>query len=222
ENCHGCDICLGETESVPDGLVIAQKILSCVYRVRESFGVGYVVSVLRGEDIEKIRDRGHSRLSTFGLLKGSTKHELREWIYQLIAQDFLRQTDDEYPVLRLGARARDAMRGVAEVKLRQPAVRKRDSRAPRSPAASSPLDPLQPHDRELFERLRTWRRSEAEHRGVPPYVIFSDKTLRELARVRPTTLLQLRGIYGIGDAKLEAFGDALVTRIREHCATAPS
>lgn len=221
ENCHGCDICLGETENVPDALVIAQKILSCVHRVNQSFGVGHVTSVLRGEDTEKVRDRGHSRLSTFGLLKSSTKHELREWIYQLIAQDFLRQTDDEYPVLRLGARARDAMRGAVEVKLRQPAARKKDRSSPRS-SSSSQLDPLQPHDRELFERLRVWRRAEAEHRGVPPYVIFSDKTLRELARVRPTTLHDLRSVYGIGDAKLEAFGSALMTQIREHCAIAPS
>jgi ATP-dependent DNA helicase RecQ len=221
ENCHGCDICLGETESVPDSLIIAQKILSCVYRVGQAFGVGHVTSVLRGEDTEKVRDRGHSRLSTFGLLKTSTKHELREWIYQLIAQDFLRQTEDEYPVLRLGARARDAMKGAAEVKLRQPAARKKDKAASRATTASL-LEPLPAHDRELFESLRKWRRAEAEHRGVPPYVIFSDKTLRELARVRPTTLHELRGIYGIGDAKLEAFGETLVTQIREHCATAPS
>jgi ATP-dependent DNA helicase RecQ len=156
------------------------------------------------------------------LLKTSTKHELREWIYQLIAQDFLRQTDDEYPILRLGARARDAMRGVAEVKLRQPVAQKRDRSTSRSSSGSAPLDPLQPHDRELFERLRKWRRSEAEHRGVPPYVVFSDKTLRDLARVRPTTLYELRGIYGIGDAKMEAYGAALITEIREHCATATS
>ena len=114
------------------------------------------------------------------------------------------------------------MKGIAEVKLRQPAVRKKDKAASRSSSGAAPLDPLQPHDRELFERLRVWRRAEAEHRGVPPYVIFSDKTLREIARVRPTTLYELRGIYGIGDAKLEAFGETLITQIREHCAIAPS
>jgi ATP-dependent DNA helicase RecQ len=222
DNCHGCDICLGETETVPDGLVIAQKVLSCVYRVNQSFGVGHVISVLRGEDTEKVRDRGHSRLSTFGLLKTSTKHELREWIYQLIAQEFLRQTDDEYPVLHLGPRARDAMKGVAEVKLRQPAARKRDKRRSEPASASHDAAALEGPERELFQRLRTWRRSEAEHRGVPPYVIFSDKTLRELARVRPASLSALRGIYGIGDAKLEAFGDAIVTQIREHSVTATS
>jgi len=223
EDCHGCDICLNETETVPDGLVIAQKILSCVYRVGQSFGVGHVISVLRGEDTEKVRDRGHSRLSTFGLLKSATKHELREWIYQLIGQDFLRQTEDEYPVLHLGARARDAMKGAAEVKLRRPVERKRDKRRSDSkPAAAPATAGLDVHDRDLFDRLRTWRRTEAGHRGVPPYVIFSDRTLRELARERPASLTELRGIYGIGDAKLEAFGDAIVTTIREHAATATS
>ncbi|MEA2164650.1 MAG: ATP-dependent helicase RecQ [Thermoanaerobaculia bacterium] len=221
ENCRACDICLGETESVPDSLIIAQKILSCVYRVGQAFGVGHVTSVLRGEDLERIRDRGHDRQSTFGLLKAHSKHELREWIYQLIAQDFLRQTGDEYPVLHLGGRARDAMKGAVEVKLRQPAASKKEKAAARATSAAS-LEPLVAHDRELFEALRKWRRAEAEHRGVPPYVIFGDKTLRELARLRPTTLVELRGIYGIGDAKLEAFGDTLITQIREHCATAPS
>ncbi|HVR38607.1 MAG TPA: DNA helicase RecQ [Thermoanaerobaculia bacterium] len=214
ENCNACDICLGETEDVPDALVVAQKIVSCVYRVREMFGVGHVTAVLRGEDTEKVRERRHDQLSTYGLLRGHTRHEIREWTYQLISQGFLIQTDDQYPVLRLGPRARDVMRGFAEVKLRQPAIRKRDKVAqPRqtlSPVAEGP------YDRDVFEALRKWRREEAETRGVPPYVIFSDRTLRELARIRPTTLYELRGIYGIGDVKLEAFGSAVIARIRAH------
>jgi ATP-dependent DNA helicase RecQ len=212
EDCRACDICLGETALVDDALVVAQKIVSCVYRVREQFGVAHVVSVLRGEDTEKIRARGHDQLSTYGLLKGETTHDVREWIYQLIAQGFLRQTDDQYPVLKLGPRSREVLRGFAEVTLRQPAIRKRD-RLPVSERARSFVDEGAPYDRALFEALRTWRRAEAEERGVPPYVIFSDKTLRELARSRPTTRYELRGIYGIGDAKLEAFGDAVIELI---------
>jgi ATP-dependent DNA helicase RecQ len=212
--CNACDICLGETEEVEDALIVAQKIVSCVVRVRESFGVSHVVGVLRGEDTEKIRDRRHDQLSTYGLLKGHSRHDLREWVYQLIAQEFLAQTADEYPVLRLGARARDVLRGFAEVKLRQPAVRKKDA----APAGSSSSSPARsraavddgPYDRDLFQALRTWRRDEAQERGVPPYVIFSDRTLREVARVRPTTRTELRGIYGIGDAKMEAFAEALI------------
>ncbi len=208
EDCRACDICLGETELVPDALIVAQKIVSCVYRVRESFGVAHVVGVLRGEDTERIRDRGHDQLSTYGLLKGETRHDVREWIYQLVAQGFLHQTDDQYPVLRLGPRAREVTRGLADVVLRQPAVRKRD--AVPSVSRRLPADEGTPYDRQLFEALRAWRRSEAQERGVPPYVIFSDKTLRELSRARPSTLYELRGIYGIGDAKLEAFGDAVI------------
>jgi ATP-dependent DNA helicase RecQ len=209
--CNACDICLGETEEVADALIVAQKIVSCVVRVRESFGVSHVVGVLRGEDTEKIRERQHDQLSTYALLKGHSRHDVREWIYQLIAQEFLSQTRDEYPVLRLGARSREVLKGYAEVKLRQPAVRKKDA----APASSAPRTQRSavddgPYDRELFQALRSWRREEAQERGVPPYVIFSDRTLREVARVRPTTRYELRGIYGIGDAKLEAFGDALI------------
>jgi ATP-dependent DNA helicase RecQ len=215
DNCRACDICLGETELVSDALTVAQKIVSCVYRVREQFGVGHVVSVLRGEDTERIRARGHDQLSTYALLKGESTHDVREWIYQLIAQGFLRQTDDQYPVLKLGPRSREVLRGFAEVTLRQPAVRKRD----RVPAAARVrgLDDG-PYDRALFEALRAWRRAEAEERGVPPYVIFSDKTLRELSRARPTTRGELRGIYGIGEAKLEAFGDAVLELIERNAA----
>ena len=209
--CNACDICLGETEEVEDALVVAQKIVSCVYRVRESFGVAHVIGVLRGEDTEKIRDRGHDQLSTYGLLKGHTRQDVREWIYQLIAQGFLAQTDGEYPVLRLGERSREVLKGYADVKLRQPAVKKKDARSrERRPIFSDDG----PYDRNLFEALRVWRRGEAQERGVPPYVIFNDRTLRELARLRPASLYELRGIYGIGDAKLEAFGNAVVSVIK--------
>jgi ATP-dependent DNA helicase RecQ len=209
ENCGACDLCLGDTEDVPDALVVAQKILSCVYRVGQAFGVAHVISVLRGEDTEKVRDRGHQRLTTYAILKGHPRNEIRDWIYQLVSQGFLLQTDDQYPVLHLTEAAREVMRGTAEVRLRQPVVtRKRvEERKPRG--AARPIE-TEPYDRVIFDRLRTWRRAEAEERGVPPYVIFSDRTLRDLARSRPTTLVELRDIYGIGDAKLETFGRAVI------------
>jgi ATP-dependent DNA helicase RecQ len=214
DGCGACDICLGETEEVADALTIAQKILSCVYRLKEGFGAGHVVSVLRGESTDRIRSRGHDQLSTWGLLKGQTRHDLREWIYQLIAQGFLAQAGDEYPILRLGGRAREVLRGQAAVRLRQPAVRKKDRKTAKV-AAGSRLESFGEYDRNLFQALRTWRRTEAAERGVPPYVIFSDRTLREIARVRPGTLRELRAVYGVGDAKLEAFGAAVIERINE-------
>ena len=215
DSCKACDICLGETEEVAESVTVAQKIVSCVYRLRESWGVGHVVAVLRGEDTDKIRSRQHDQLSTYGLLKGHTRHDIREWIYQLMSQGFLAQGGDEYPILTLGPRAREVLRGFAEVTLRQPAIRKKDPGTRREAKAPKMDIPLGDYDRELFDVLRAWRREEASERGVPPYVIFSDKTLRELARTRPTTLTELRGIYGIGEAKLEAFGDAIVKIMRD-------
>src|SRR5581483_11538768 len=101
ENCNACDLCLGDTETVPDALIVAQKILSCVARVKQNFGIGHVASVLRGENSENVRKRGHDKLTTFGLLKGHSKADVRDWVYQLIAQGVLLQVGDEYPVLRL-------------------------------------------------------------------------------------------------------------------------
>jgi ATP-dependent DNA helicase RecQ len=203
ETCNACDICLGETELVADALIVAQKILSCVYRLRESFGIGHVVSVLRGESNDRITERRHDQLSTYGLLRGETKHDIREWIYQLMSQGFLTQNGDEYPVLALGPRAREVLKGLTDVRLRRPAIRKKDAPAKK---LRRPVVEAGPYDRDLFEQLRKWRRAEAEERGVPPYVIFSDRTLRELARLRPATLVELREVYGVGDAKLEVFG----------------
>ena len=206
-SCSACDICLGETEDVPDALTVAQKILSCVYRLNQSFGAGQVISVLRGENTEKIRDWKHDRLSTYGLLRGNSKNEIRDWIYQLVSQGFLEQSNDEYPVLRLTASARTVMKGEAVVRLRQPIVatkKKVEERRPRLSALETA------YDEDTFQKLRRWRRSEAERRHVPPYVIFSDRTLQELARVRPGSLLQLRGIYGIGDAKLAEYGEKVL------------
>jgi ATP-dependent DNA helicase RecQ len=209
ENCGACDLCLGDTEDVPDALVVAQKILSCVYRVGQAFGVAHVTSVLRGEDTEKVRERGHNRLTTYAILKGHARNELRDLIYQLVSQGYLAQTDDQYPVLHLTEASRDVMRGEATLRLRQPVVTKKREGERRPRGAARPIE-KEPYDHDLFDRLRTWRRAEAEERGVPPYVIFSDRTLRDLARTRPTTLVQLRDVYGIGDAKLEAFGRAVI------------
>jgi ATP-dependent DNA helicase RecQ len=163
-----------------------------------------VISVLRGENTEKVRDRGHVSLSTFAILKGCSRNELRDLIWQLIGQGFLEQTSDEFPILRLTQRSRAVLRNEEEVRLRQPIATKKQ-RSARLPASFDG-----PVDAALFQTLREWRRSEAGERGVPPYIIFSDRTLREIARAKPATLTQLREVYGVGDAKLEAFGSAVL------------
>jgi ATP-dependent DNA helicase RecQ len=202
--CMACDICLGDTENVADADVLAQKILSCVARVQERFGISHVSGILRGENTEKIRQLKHDQLTTFGLLKGYAKPTVREWIYQLISQAVLVQQGDEYPILRLNEASWEVMRKQRSVKLLQPRQRKKDEQTAKSRADDTSWEGV---DRDLFEELRLLRRTLAEQRQVPPYVIFSDATLRELARARPSTLENMRLLYGIGDAKLREYGD---------------
>jgi ATP-dependent DNA helicase RecQ len=214
QSCAACDVCLGDTESVPDALVVAQKILSCVARVKESFGINHVISVLRGEDTEPIRRRGHEKLSTYGLLRECRKPDVRDWIYQLIGQGVLLQQGDEYPVLKLNEAAWEVMKGQRSVRLVQLVRRKKGEKPEKSKADTISWEGV---DRELFEALRGLRRQIAEERQWPTYTVFNDATLRELARVRPSTLEKMRMVYGVGDAKLRDFGGTFLQLIGEHC-----
>jgi ATP-dependent DNA helicase RecQ len=216
DNCGACDLCLGDTEEVPDAAVVAQKILSCVARVQERFGVGHVVSVLRGEDTEKVRRFGHDKLSTYNLLGQNTKGEVRDWIYQLIGQQVLVQNEltlpsgDTVPILGLNEASWEVMRKQRSVRLVQPAKREK--------AKTSKADTVswEGVDRELFEALRELRRSLAEARQLKPYMVFSDATLRQLAVVRPSTLDRMRYISGVGDIKLRDFGERFLQVINDH------
>jgi ATP-dependent DNA helicase RecQ len=214
ESCGACDICLGDAEELADAQIVAQKILSCVARVREGFGITHVAGVLRGEDTENIRRRGHDKLSTYGLLKEHRKPDVRDWIYQLIGQGVLLQVGDEYPLLKLNAASWEVMRGERSVRLMQPVQRKKGERPEKSTADTVSWEGV---DAELFDRLRALRKQLADERRVPPYVIFNDATLRELARVRPTTLKKMRLLYGIGDTKLRDFGDRFLRVIDSDC-----
>jgi ATP-dependent DNA helicase RecQ len=216
ESCAACDLCLGDTEEVPDCSIVAQKILSCVARVQERFGVGHVVSVLRGEDTEKVRKFSHDRLSTFGLLRGHTKTAVRDWIYQLIGQGVLVQEElplsngAKAPILRLNASSWEVMRKQRPVRLVQPA--QHEKKKSRADTVS-----WEGVDRELFEALRELRRRLAEDRQVPPYIIFNDSTLRHLAAVRPSTLERMRLVSGVGDTKLRDLGERFLQVITDHC-----
>ena len=213
-NCNACDLCLGDTEDVPDALIVAQKILSCVARVKEGFGIGHVSAVLRGENTENVRKRGHDKLTTFGLLKGHSKAEVRDWIYQLIGQGVLLQVGDEYPLLRLNEASWEVMRGQRAVRLVQLARRKKGEAPVKSRAELISWDGV---DRELFEALRRLRRDLARDRQVSPFIVFTDSTLRELARVRPSTLERMRLIPGVGDKRLRDFGARFLALIAEQC-----
>jgi len=214
-SCGACDQCLGDTQDVPDSTVIAQKILSCVARVKESFGANHVVHVLRGRMTQAIVSRGHDKLSTFGLLNESPRGQIQDWVFQLIGQGVLEQTEGEYPLLKLNAASWEVMRGKRGVRLVRLAGEwegreKRD----RKPGGTLP----EGADAGLFEDLRALRRAEAARSGIQPYMVFPDSVLAELARGRPTTEAALRRVSGVGDFKLQSFGRVFLQTIRDYCA----
>ncbi|HMC89909.1 MAG TPA: DNA helicase RecQ [Gemmataceae bacterium] len=219
-SCGACDICLGDTEFVADAQVVAQKILSCVARVKEKFGIGHVVSVLRGENTESVRKWNHQQLTTYGLLSDHPKADVRNWIYQLIGQGALAQEDvtlasgKAVQILKLNDASWEVMRQQRQVRLLQPVRRKKGEKAER---ARIDTDTWEGVDQELFEALRGLRLQVAEERRLPAYIIFHDGVLRQLARVRPSSLERMRLVSGIGDAKLKDLGPRVLAVIDEHC-----
>jgi ATP-dependent DNA helicase RecQ len=203
--CGACDWCLGELERVPEPDVLAQKILSAIARTGQRWGVGHVVSVLRGESSDTITSRGHDQLSVFGLLRDVPASALRGYVDQLTQAGFIERTGDQYPTLQITGTGADLLRGRAECVLyRQPhqPAKRRKGRVYRDAGGTV--------DESLFGRLRQLRLELARARGVPPYVIFHDTTLRELAARRPGTLTELLDIPGIGERKAEVYGAAIL------------
>jgi ATP-dependent DNA helicase RecQ len=212
ERCTNCDNCISPVASV-DATVAAQKVLSCVYRIRAhsgfSTGVHHVADVLAGKRTEKVLSWGHDRISTFAL---GAEYDRNDWIAiasELIRLGWLEQERDRKTLLLTES-------GVAALKESRPfifakrlktkkATRKKGERALAQAAV----------DDDLFERLRRLRKTIADESGVPPYVVFSDATLREFAANKPTTLNAFREISGVGDVKLERYGERFVSAIAQ-------
>ena len=218
DDCGACDYCLDELETAPDPVVVARKVLSCVARVGQRFGVAHVANVLCGKDSDQVTARGHHALTTFGLLRDASVPEVRGYIEQLIAHGFLRQTDDAFPVVALTQSGVELLKNAGSrpdlvlARQRRPVK----DRAPKRSRIES--ESWEDVDRDLFERLRAVRLEVARARGVPPYVIFHDTTLRELARLKPRTVHDLHGIRGIGERKAEDLGEIFLAAIRSAAA----
>ena len=219
ERCSACDVCLGETVQDADTSGVAARILEAVGELRGRFGAAHVADVLAGAGTGRITQLRHDRLAAYGTLRGETKARVRGWIDQLLAHGLLARTDDEYPTVTLTQRGRGVLRGEGQAPALTSAGAVRATAAD-APAAAEPDAALRPapaagaYDRVLFEALRGLRRTVAEERGVPPYLIFSDASLRDMARLRPTTLEQFRDVKGVGDWKLETFGERFLAVIR--------
>ena len=204
--CGACDVCLEEVEGLDDGTLTAQKILSCIARTEQRFGVEHIVDVLVAADTERVRRWRHEALSTYGLLKGMKRKQVSSAIYQLIDGGVLERAGDDRPVLRLNEGSWQVMRGQRTVRLIKPKDTVQTTRQER--------DSWEGVDRDLFEALRVLRREIAEERGVPPFVIFGDAALRDMARKRPQTLEAFLEVHGVGERKQQDLGPRFVAAIR--------
>ena len=209
DECGACDWCLKELDAVSDATTVARKILSCVARVKQNYGLAHVTDVLIGKANDKVVALGHAELSTFGLLKQEGAAAIRGYIEQLVAGGWLAREGEPYPVLKLTALGASLLKGEGTCDLfreLQPVKGRGRTRG----AGGTVFD----GDPALFDVLRGIRARIARERGVPPYVIFHDTTLKHLAERRPTTIDDLHEIYGVGAKKAADFGDAFLDAIR--------
>jgi ATP-dependent DNA helicase RecQ len=211
EPCGNCDNCTSPPKTW-DGSIAAQKALSTVYRTGQRFGVNYIIDVLCGKDDERIRNNRHDQVSTFGIGSDHTGVEWRSIFRQLIAQGYLSVDDQGHGALKLSDKCRPLLRGEQRLELREIS---RPEKTKKDRGARKQQD-LRTIDEPLFEALRTLRLTLAQAQGVPPYVIFHDSTLAEMARTRPATLEALRYISGVGEQKLEHYGQQFLEEIAKH------
>jgi len=224
--CGNCDNCV-EPPQAWDATEAARKLLSCIYRVRQASGFGFgaqhIVSILRGQATPRVVQHRHDALSTFGIGAELDESAWRAVLRQLIAQGLVSVDHARHQVLVLTGESRTLLRGERTLRMRRPQTpeRTRAKRARRGVAANTvgaeaaAQRATDPQDEALFERLREWRRAQAAERGVPPYVVFPDRTLREIARNRPQSVHGLAGINGVGTHKLETYGQAILDLVRD-------
>ena len=202
ENCQHCDNCLKQREKF-DGTIIAQKLLSCVVRLKERFGMQYVIDVLKGAKSERIFQNRHQNLPTYGIGDEFTKKQWQAYARELIQQGYLKLEGGQYPILRLTEKSRGVLFNGEQVFL----------------TIYKEIEPIRVKDKELvvdenlFERLRQLRKRIADERNVSPYIIFSDRTLKDMAAKIPTTWNQLQTVFGMGESKLKQHGPRFLKEI---------
>ena len=211
--CGNCDTCLEPVESF-DGTEAAQKALSCVYRTEQIFGAAHIIDVLLGGDTDRVRKFGHDRLSVHGIGKELGREAWRSVIRQLVALGLLQVDLDGHGGLRLGPDCRPVLRGERSIELRRDPSWKARSKATKPRKAAVPIS-LDAESEALFDALRSKRLELAKAQGVPPYVIFHDTTLLDMATKKPRGLEAFAGLSGVGAAKLERYGEAFLAVIRD-------
>jgi ATP-dependent DNA helicase RecQ len=213
--CGNCDNCLDPPDT-RDATTAAQKALSCIARTGQRFGSGHVTDVLLGNDTDKVRRHGHDDVSTYGIGADRSKSEWRTVIRQLVAKGMVEVDVAGYGALTLTEACRPVLRGTQSVALREGTRSNGTVSSSTTARTADPSDPLPDEgpERELFEALRETRTELASEQEVPPYIVFNDKALRAMVEHRPTTPQEFRSIHGVGDTKLERYGDTFLSVIR--------
>jgi ATP-dependent DNA helicase RecQ len=215
--CGGCDNCC-EPRTMQDWSTEARQFMSCIARLaqrRQRFGAAQIIDILRGARSERVLSRGHDTLSVYGIGKQRSVDEWRSVARALLHQELIEETQDGYPVLSLNAQSGRVLRQELNVRIAAPVNRNRKSAASAGTRAGATAAAL-PESGALFERLRALRKRLADEHGLPPYVVFHDATLREMAERRPLTLDQFAELPGVGQAKLARYGDRFIAAIAEH------
>ena len=209
--CNNCDICLDPPKKY-DGLVDAQKVMSTIYRVGQCFGAHYVIAVLRGMHNQKIIERQHDKLSVYGIGKDKSKEHWQSVIRQLIHLGFVQQVISELnPTLQLTEGAKAILKGEEPLELAMPRI-SAISKIAHNPQRQGVAN----YDKDLFARLRFLRKQIADKENIPPYIVFNDATLQEMAQYMPTSNIEMLQINGVGSIKLERFGQLFMALIQEH------
>ncbi|CAM2007973.1 DNA helicase RecQ [Acanthopleuribacter pedis] len=217
-SCGACDVCLGEVESIKDSRTYSRMILSATLKVKQNFGAGYIAQVLTGSTDQKILRNGHDQLSVHGLLKKHSKTQVHDWINQVESQGYLARHGDPYPVLKvtqagywlLVPQKYDKKEDELPVFLVE--TRREKKAAQQRSAVIGAAD----FDHELFELLREKRMQIASKMGVPAFIVFGDRSLQDMARVKPTDNESFLTVFGVGQAKLEKFGRPMLKTINQY------
>ncbi len=211
-NCGQCDNCRFPRPQ-HNWTIEAQKLLSCVARTKERFGLAYIIAVLLGSKDERILKNQHHELSTYGIGRDKSKQDWQNLARSLVHQGLVTESSDGYGVLSLNSLSWLVLRGQREVWLTQSHQAPPVFKTSQTPEDSS----LPPVHTGLFQELRRLRKYLADQQGVPPYIIFADSSLKDMARYRPHSLASLEHITGVTEKKLEQYGRTVVQRIRNYC-----
>ena len=207
-NCGACDICTGNVNRT-DITTDAKILMSAMARTSERFGITHILDIVMGAATKRVQELGHHEIKTFAAGKHADRHHWSFIVDELFAQELIVQDGDRYPVLKLTRQGKAALVGTEQVfGLKREDVSVAAKR--RKVSEGGPFDDT------LFEKLRVTRKRLAEANGVPPYVIFSDKTLHEMSRHYPVTPVEMRGVHGVGDVKLERYGEEFIAEIRAY------